>query len=145
MAKGLDGHIEPSSNSWPKSAYHRLEYLDYADRDNARFMDALKIQNGVPSISLPGARNPFEELISELPRLHVAGVVRALASALDWVAGAIVGVAELPISILRGDFRNVRTHLNKSSIAPKRAKIEAEFGDRLGAANLSDAGSAPGV
>ncbi len=67
-----------------------------------------------------------------MPRLHVAGVVRAFASALDCAAGAIVGVVALPMSILKADFRKVRKHLNKSSMAPKRAaKIQTEFGGRL--------------
>jgi hypothetical protein len=60
--------------------------------------------------------------------IHYAGIVRALASALDCLAGAITGVAGLPTSILKADFSKARRGLSKISGAPNDgAKMQAHF------------------
>ncbi len=44
-------------------------------------------------MAAPHPRSPFEQLGPDFVRIHCAGIVRALASVLDCLAGAIVGVA----------------------------------------------------
>ncbi len=64
--------------------------------------------------------------------IHYAGIVRALASALDCLAGAITGVAGLPTSILKADFSKARRGLSKISGAPNDgAKMQAHFAASL--------------
>jgi len=43
-----------------QSALHWLEFLDASDRDSARFVDAVKMENGRPTMDAPHARSPFE-------------------------------------------------------------------------------------
>lgn len=115
-----------------ESALHWLEFLDASDRDSARFVDAVKIDNGRPTMDAPCARSPFEQLGPEFIRIHQAGVIRALASALDCLAGVIIGVAALPMSILRADFDRARTRLGKiPGAANDGEKMQAQFGARL--------------
>jgi hypothetical protein len=115
-----------------EAALHWLEFLDAADRDSARFVDAVKMENGRPTIDAPRARSPFEQLGPEFIRIHQSGIIRALASALDCLAGVIIGVAALPMSILRADFDRARTRLGKIlSAANDGERMQAQFAARL--------------
>src|SRR5947209_11333146 len=75
-----------------EAALHRIEYLDACDRDSGRFVDAVQMENGRPTMSAPRSRFPLDQLAPELIRIHYAGIIRALASALDCLAGAVIGV-----------------------------------------------------
>lgn len=69
----------------------------------------------------------------QLVRLHVAGMVRALAGALDCMAGSITGVAALRTRILRADFGVVRSMLRKIAEKPsgEAQEVQADFGKKL--------------
>ena len=69
-----------------EAALHWLEYLDASDRDNARLAHAVKMLPGGPVIDPPRPCCPSEQLAPDLIRLHQAGLIRALASALDCLA-----------------------------------------------------------
>jgi hypothetical protein len=115
-----------------EGALHWLEFLDAAERDSARFADAVQIENGRPTISAPRARSPFDQLGPEFVRIHCAGIVRALASALDCLAGVTIGVTALPTSILRADFARARSLLNRiTDAANDGAKMQKQFAARL--------------
>jgi hypothetical protein len=60
-------------------------------------------------------------------------MVRALAGALDCVAGTIIGVVALPIRILRADFGVVRSMLRKIAEKPtgQGEGVQADFGKKL--------------
>src|SRR5438309_2293191 len=79
-------------------ALHWVGFLEASERDSARFVDAVKMENGRPTIDAPRVRSPFEQLSPEFIRIHQAGIIRALASALDCLAGVIIGVAALPMN-----------------------------------------------
>src|SRR5438105_6959397 len=118
-----------------EAALHRIEYLDACDRDSGRFVDAVQMENGRPTMSAPRPRFPLDQLAPELIRIHYAGIIRALASALDCLAGAVIGVTALPMSILRADFGKVRAVLGKiPGTANDGAKKQAQFAARLEAA-----------
>jgi hypothetical protein len=118
-----------------EAALHWLEFLDAADRDTARFADAVQIENGRPIISAPRPRSALDQLAPELVRVHYAGIVRALASALDCLAGVVIGVAALPMSILRADFDKARNNLNRiAGAANDGEKMQAQFAAMLEAA-----------
>src|SRR6266851_4576567 len=69
-----------------------------------------------------------------------AGIIRALASALDCLAGVIIGVAALPLNILRADFDKARAKLAKiNGAANAGASMQAQL-----AKQLEDAISAAG-
>lgn len=118
-----------------EAALHWLEFLDAVDRDSARFADAVQIENGRPIISAPRPHSALDQLAPELVRVHYAGIVRALASALDCLAGVVIGVAALPMSILRADFDKARNNLNRiAGAANDGEKMQAQFGAMLEAA-----------
>ena len=123
-----------------EAALHWLEYLDASDRDSERFVDAVKMENGRPTMTAPRPRCPLDQLAPELIRIHYAGIIRALASALDCLAGVIIGVTALPLNILRADFGKVRTGLGKISGATNDgARMQAQFAAHL-EASIADTG-----
>jgi hypothetical protein len=120
------------ASNMTEAALHWLEFLDASDRDSARFVDAVKMENGRPTIDAPRARSPLEQLGPEFVRIQQAGIIRALASALDCLAGVIIGVAALPLNILRADFDRARTRLGKiPGAANDGEKMQAQFAARL--------------
>lgn len=90
---------------------HWLEYLHAADRDDARLANVVRTTPTGPTMSMAKPRSPYDQLSPDFMRMHQAGMVRALASALDCLAGVIIGVAALPQSILRADLARVRRYL----------------------------------
>lgn len=81
-----------------EAALHWLEYLDASDCDSARLAHAVKMLPGGPVIDPPRPRCASEQLAPDFVRMHQAGLIRAIASALDCLAGVIIGVAALPHS-----------------------------------------------
>lgn len=119
------------ASNMTEAALHWLEYLDASDRDSARFADAVRMEPAGPTISPPRPRSPYDQLGPDFMRIHQAGTIRALASALDCFAGVIIGVAALPLSILKADFAGVRRTLGKITDATVGAKMQAQFARRL--------------
>jgi hypothetical protein len=101
------------SDNMIESAIHWLEFRDASERLSDRFANAVVLENGKPVVSMPRPQSPLEELSLYTMRLHYVGCVRALAGALDCMAGTIIGVSALPTAILRADFRQVRGLLAK--------------------------------
>lgn len=115
-----------------EAALHWLEYLDASDRDNAHLAHAVKMLPGGPVIDPPRPCCPSEQLAPDLIRIHQAGLIRAVASALDCLAGVVIGVAALPQNILKADFKQARTVLSRiDGAASIGAKAQAEFAMRL--------------
>jgi hypothetical protein len=116
-----------------EASLHWLEFLDFAERESDRLAYAVKIENGEFVVKAPRRQSPFEDVGLELVRLHVAGMVRALAGALDCMAGSIIGVAALPTRILRADFGVVRSMLRKIVEKPsgEGQAVQAAFGNKL--------------
>jgi hypothetical protein len=82
---------------------------------------------------------PTNKLCPEFIRIHQAGIIRALASALDYLAGVIIGVAALPLSILKADFGRVRVMLGKikgtiNAGANMQAQLAAQLETAIAAA-----------
>ena len=67
-----------------------MEFGDYAERESDRMANAVAIVNGQIVVSAPRPRNALDTLGTALVRLHVVGIVRALAGTLDCLAGTIV-------------------------------------------------------
>jgi hypothetical protein len=116
-----------------EAGLHWLEFLDFADRESDRLAYAVKLVNGEFVVKAPRRQSPFEDVGVELVRLHIAGMVRALAGALDCMAGAIIGVVAVPTRILRADFGVVRSMLRKIAEKPsgEGQGVQADFGKKL--------------
>jgi hypothetical protein len=118
-----------------EAALHSLEYLEAADRDDERLADAVKMGPGGPTICLPRPRTPYDQLCPHVLRLHQAGLIRSLASALDCLAGVMIGVVPLPQNILKADFKKARTALGKiDRTANAGTAMQAQFATQLEAA-----------
>jgi len=113
-----------------ESALHLLEALDWSDRESDRLANVVRIEKGSLVVRMPRPQNPLDALGNQMVRLHVAGTVRALAGALDCMAGTIIGVLALPKSILKADFGAVRTLLKKivASASTEGERVQANFG-----------------
>jgi hypothetical protein len=113
-----------------ESALHLLEFLDWSDRESDQLANAVSVEKGKLVVKRPPPRNPLEVLANQMIRLHVAGAVRALAGALDCMAGTLIGVLALPTPILKADFNVVRSLLRKISAAPSTEgeHVQASFG-----------------
>lgn len=123
-----------------EAVLHWLEYLDASDRDSARFADAVKMTPSGPTMSPPKPRTAYEQLGPDFMRIHQAGIIRALASALDCLAGVIIGVAALPLSILRADFAKARRKFGTiDGAGSDGASIQAQLSRRL-EATIADVG-----
>ena len=80
-------------------------------------------------------RGVAEQLAPDFVRMHQAGLIRGIASALDCLAGVIIGVAALPQSILKADFKQARAVLARvDGTASAGAKAQADFAAQLEAA-----------
>jgi hypothetical protein len=124
----LDGVV----NNMVEAALHWLEYLGALDRDNARLADAVKMTPNGPLFSPPRPRSASDQLCADFIRIHQAGIIRSLASALDCLAGVIIGVAALPLSILKADFGRVRAMLGKiNGAANTGAAMQTQFNGQL--------------
>jgi len=116
-----------------EAALHWLEFLDSAERESDRLVNAVKIEKGQPIITPPRPQSPLEDLGRQMVRLHVAGVVRALSGALDCMAGTIIGVVALAKNILRADFGGVRAAFAKigATASTDGERVQASFGREL--------------
>lgn len=86
---------------------HLLEALDVWQQEAQRLSTSIRVgPDNRPRLD-QAVQAPIDHLPSTMERLHVAGVARAVASALDCLAAGIVGVAGLPIPIYSVGFKQV--------------------------------------
>ena len=84
------------SENLTEAGLHRLEFLNWRDRENA--LISIESENGVPTLKRSRCDNALQALTNQMTTLHVAGVARALSSALDCLAGTIVAILAVPTS-----------------------------------------------
>ncbi len=140
IADQLSCCLASVAGNMTEAALHWLEYLDASDRDSARFANAVRMLSTGPVIDPPRPRSASEQLAPDFVRMHQAGLIRAIASTLDCLAGVIIGVAALPQNILKADFKQARTLLARiDGSASAGKKAQAEFAVLLERA-IADAG-----
>ncbi len=140
IADQLSCCLASVAGNMTEATLHWLEYLDVSERDSARFAHAVKMLSSGPVIDPPRPRCACEQLAPDLVRMHQAGLIRAIASALDCLAGVIIGVAAWPQSILKADFKQARTVLARiDGSASAGTKAQADFAALLESA-IADAG-----
>ena len=101
-----------------EAGVHWLELLDAVDREDTFQADVIQIVDGQPQICARPRMTPLESLGPDMVRLHEVGIARALSGALDCVAGTIIGVMALPLSILKADFIRVQRYFGGRRKAP---------------------------
>lgn len=87
-----------------EAGLHSLEYLDSYERISQRMARVLSVDRG---LAYPKPLSPYDLLPERMLTLHVCGFFRALASALDCLAAAAIGVVAIPQSILRADLSSL--------------------------------------
>jgi hypothetical protein len=91
-----------------EATMHRLDAEQAWQELQERYRDHVR-QGQPPGAPVP--HSPADELPHVAANLHVAGVFRAVGSALDCLAGTLIGVAALPRSIVKADFSATRRWL----------------------------------
>ena len=94
-----------------EAALHWLEFLDYSEQESDLFADAIQRSGKGFVVKSPKRERPIDDIVLDMCDLHILGVARSLAGALDCLAGAIIGVLALKTSILRADFGTVYTRI----------------------------------
>ena len=120
--------VRPTTLS--KAKLHWLEFLDWKDRDDS--LIPIEVRNGGPWPGAPRRSNPLQVLTPKILELHTVGAIRALATALDCLAGTIVAIVALPTNILRADFKRVRRKLinvrnHEASNSIRNEEIQAQL------------------
>ncbi len=117
-----------------ESALHWLEFQDASERDRNSYLDSVRIANGRLTDADRRPADPHEQLIPAIAGIHRVGLVRALASALDCLAGVIIGVAALPVNILRADFQRTRRALADPSLTQTQKDFASNLDGKIVAA-----------
>lgn len=123
-----------ASDNLIEAKLHWLEFLDWKDREDA--LIPIEVRNGGLWPGAPRRSNSLQVLTPKILELHTVGAIRALASALDCLAGMIVAIVGLPTNILRADFKLVRRKLinvrnRESSNRTKNEEIQAELSEGI--------------
>lgn len=121
---------------------HVLEFADAVERESHFRREAVKINKGghVTDVRAPPRVKPADDLAERLIALHAAGFARAIGSALDCLAGTIVGVVGLKTSLLKADlgprFKETLQKLdaNDGPGTAMQAEFARAFEDRIAAA-----------
>src|SRR5688572_25814151 len=88
-------------------------------------------RTGEPRIRHPKPTCALDQLPGRLATLHVVGCLRALNSALDCLAGTIVGVAAIPTDIQRATFGSVWHILQGRARETQPNHLQRELGEAL--------------
>lgn len=116
-----------------EARYHFLELQSALDEEDRRFQDARFKPSGPGFMGPPS--NPQDELSGIRSDLHVAGLFRGCASALDCMAAAVVGVLGWPQNLIMADWSRVQKTLTQQDsveIRPMDAyerRIEQALGE----------------
>jgi hypothetical protein len=111
---------------------HLLDLLEAWDQQNAQMADAI-VPDPIHGIRVrhPKLQSAVDSLPNARSAQHVAGVFRAINSALDCLGAAIVGVAALELNIVKTDYDQAKTNLvSRAKVAgdprqPLNAKLDA--------------------
>ena len=122
------------SDNLYEASLHWREFLDWKDRDDE--LIPVNVESGQPEPGTPERTNPLQVLTPQMKQLHAIGVIRALSSALDCLAGTIVAIVALPTNILRADFKRVQGKLKnarkqEASDRTKAREIQAQLSDTI--------------
>jgi hypothetical protein len=112
----VSDHLLACARAIPENLLEaQVGLLDFREASNE--YDTL-MQRGVHrngDFRLPPPRGPYDDLLPVWEQAAIAGMVRALGSALDCLGACIVGVAALPTDIVRADLGKARLAMKKEA------------------------------
>lgn len=133
--------IESVEANLVEAELHRLELLAAVEDDDVRHAHPLTLgPDGYPEWPRMTPREkPTDELPNAFVVLHLVGFFRAVSSALDCLAGGVIGVIGIDESLLRADFGVVLREAHKFSFS---TAAEAQAVETLSAIKgfVADAG-----
>jgi hypothetical protein len=86
--------------------------LDHSIEDFRKWIER---GSSAKNFKIPPPRSLYDDLSYYRMTAHLGSVFRSFASALDCLAGCVVGVAGLPTGIVRTDLRVAKSHLSKAA------------------------------
>jgi hypothetical protein len=124
--------VQSVGTNLTEAAIHWLEFQDYSERESDFLADAVRIRGGEVEVRARARVSPWEDILLEMVDLHLVGTVRALAGALDCLAGVVVVVVALETSMLKADFGSVRKTLREIRESDDMGQLaQREFGTTL--------------
>ena len=110
----------------------RLHLLELREaRDKAAALMRGRVTATSAGARLQAAERAGDELPAAMATLHMGGLLRAIGSALDCLAGVTIGVAAIPLSILRADFSRVLNFLRVLVPADEGTRAQGEIGKSI--------------
>jgi hypothetical protein len=121
---------------------HLLNLQHWYDEENRQNADVIYADptTGEARVRVSPPRSAMDQLPATMSTLHVVGALQSLNTALDCLAGAIVGVWALPMNIQRASYGTVIWFLEGRG-RPKPSESHSELGRAL-ARRVSDSGPA---
>jgi hypothetical protein len=111
---------------------HLLQLQHWYDEESRQNADVIFADpdTGKPRVRVSPPTSAMDQLPSTMSTLHVVGSLQSLNTALDCLAGAIVGVCALPVDLQRASYGGVIAFLD-GRVRPKPNEIHSEFGRAL--------------
>ncbi len=105
--------IEAVQKNLIEAKVHLLEAESALDDEDRRLQ---RVRFDPPAEGFfPAPKSPQDELAGYWADLHIAGFVRASASALDCIAAAVIGILGLPVNLVKGDWSAVVRRLEETA------------------------------
>lgn len=108
---------------------HLLELRDARVRWNEEF--AKRVQESPAGLKILAAENVRDELPRALASLHLGGLLRAVGSALDCLAAVVIGVAALPMNILKADFSKLTQYVTAPNRLPDMPQLHQQLAETI--------------
>lgn len=142
IADQLYACVHSLADNLIEAALHHLELREALDAYSTWVSESVRLEMGEPDVRSPEMWCPMDEVRMEAIRIHVAGVSRAVAGALDCLAGAAIGVVGLPLSVLYADFDRLRKlfgNPTRLAAGQRGRQVQIDFGAKLEAV-IADSG-----
>lgn len=115
---------------------HQMSWVHCTAVDDASMLNAVSYQPQPNGTFAPMPKHPrrvkgTDDLARHLAEMHSAGFFRAIGSALDCLAGGIIGVTAVPKDLLKADFENLRSWFRTGN--PRASSYVASYHRNLGA------------
>src|SRR5712664_2520933 len=108
---------------------HLLELRDARTRWNEDF--AKRVRDSPSGLKLLPASNVRDELPRALASIHLGGLLLAVGSALDCLAAVVIGVAALPLNILKADFSRLTQYVTAPTRLPDMPQLHRELAETI--------------
>jgi hypothetical protein len=124
--------VESIEGNLTEAKLHLLELADWYDVEDRQNEDSVYVDKATrrPRPRVLPPQTALEQVPALMSTLHVVGTLQALNSALDCLAGAIVGVCALPLDIQEASYGKARAFL-RGKASKKPSAPQTLFGESL--------------